>query len=106
MHPLPFAQVSAAQQANLELLRGVSDVLRLTETAFAQYQTLLQWNLQWVHRAFPGSYECTKQLLVMHRPRDVLALQTLLMQIASGVQHRQRLSLASSTGRSCMYRWT
>ncbi|BDB28761.1 hypothetical protein Tamer19_22750 [Cupriavidus sp. TA19] len=87
MHPLPFAQVSAARQANLEVLRGVSDVLRLTETAFAQYQTLLQWNLQWVHCAFPGSYECAKQLLAMHRPREILALQTLMMQMASVESH-------------------
>lgn len=87
MHPLPFAHLSAARQANLEILRGVSDVLRLTETTFAQYQTLLQCNLQWLHRAFPGSYECAKQLLAMHGPRDILALQTLMMQMASGESH-------------------
>ena len=84
MHPLPFAQVSAARQSNLEVLRGVSDVLRLTETAFAQYETLLQWNLQWLHGAFPGFYECAKQFMAMHRPRDILAIQTLMMQIVSG----------------------
>lgn len=87
MHPLPFSQVSAARQSNLDVLRGVSNVLRLTETAFAQYETLLQWNLQWVHLAFPGSYECAKQFLAMHRPRDILAMQTLMMQMASGEMH-------------------
>lgn len=87
MHPLPFAQVSVARQVNLEVLRGAADVLRLTETAFAQYETLLRWNLQWVHGAFPSSWGCAMQLLAMHRPRDILALQTLMMQMASGETH-------------------
>ncbi|WP_151069469.1 hypothetical protein [Cupriavidus oxalaticus] len=84
MNPLPFAQVSAARQINLEVLRGVSDVLSLTEMAFSQFETLMGWNLQWIHGAIPGSYECTRQLLAMHRPRDILAMQTLAVQLASG----------------------
>ncbi|WP_228772734.1 hypothetical protein [Cupriavidus necator] len=84
MNSLPVAQVSVAQQTNLEILRGVSDMLGLMEKNIAQIETLLEWNLQWVHAAFPGTCEYTKQLLAMSRPRDVLAMQFFLMHLASG----------------------
>ncbi len=84
MIPLPFAQVSAAQQVNLEVLKGMADVLCLSENAFSQFETLMAWNLQWLHGAMPGSYACTRQFLAWQRPRDVLAMQALAAQLASG----------------------
>lgn len=84
MNRLPFAQLSAAQQVNLEVLRGVADVLCFSEKAFSQFETLMEWNLQWFHGAIPGSYACTRQFLAMQRPRDILAMQALVMQLASG----------------------
>lgn len=84
MNRLPFAQFSAAQQANLEVLRGVADVLCFSEKAFSQFETLMEWNLQWFHGAVPGSYACTRQFLAMQRPRDILAMQAFVMQLASG----------------------
>lgn len=84
MTPLPFAEVSAAQQVNLEVLRGVAAALSFSEKAFSQFETLMAWNLQWFHGAVPGYYDCTRQLLALQMPRDVLAMQAHVIQLASG----------------------
>lgn len=114
MNSLPLAEVSTAQQVNLEVLRGVSNVLCLTEQAFSQFETLLEWNFQWIHGAFPGFQECTRQLLAMHRPRDILAMQALVIQLASGKALLSSRDLASLTSPAppvhqrdgCEARWT
>jgi len=84
MNSLLIHHISVAQRTNLEVLRGTADMVSLMEQVFAHFEKLLAWNLQLVPSSLQGSCECSKQLFAMGRPQDILAMQIVLMQLASG----------------------
>lgn len=84
MNSLAIHHISITQRTNLEVLRGMADMVGLMDQAFSHLEKLLEWNLQLVPFSLPGSSECTKRMFAMGRPQDLLAMQIALMQFASG----------------------
>lgn len=84
MNSLAIHHISVAQRTNLEVLRGMTDMVGLMGQAFSHFEKLLEWNLQLVPISMQGSGECTKQMFAMGRPQDLLAMQIVLIQLASG----------------------
>nr|WP_255350645.1 TIGR01841 family phasin [Cupriavidus sp. SK-3] len=77
-------QISAGQQANLEALHGMTNMLGLMERAFAGFDKLVELNLQLISSSLSGSSYCAKMMLAVNRPQDVFEMQIGLLQLASG----------------------
>lgn len=69
-------QISAGQQANLEALHGMTNMLGLMERAFAGFDKLVELNLQLISSSLYGSSYCAKMMLAVNRPQDVFEMQS------------------------------